>query len=214
MVARVDKVLREELGIADGLAASDVYVLDPCCGTGSYLIEVLNRIAETLRGKGGDALTAQEVKLAAMERVFGFEILPAPFVVTHLQIGVLLQSLGAPFSDAKKERAGVYLTNALTGWEPPDGSKPQMLMAFPELKQERDAAEREKQAKQILVIIGNPPYNGFAGLAVDEEHDLSQAYRSAKRAAQPQGQGLNDLYVRFYRMAERKIAEKTGKGIV
>ena len=214
MVARVDHVLREELGLADGLAAPNVYVLDPCCGTGSYLIEVLNRIAETLREKGGDALTAQEIKRAAMERVFGFEILPAPFVVTHLQIGLLLQSLGAPFSETKKERAGVYLTNALTGWEPPDGSKPQMLLAFPELLQERDAAERVKQAKPILVILGNPPYNGFAGLAVDEERDLSQAYRTAKRAPQPQGQGLNDLYVRFYRMAERKIVEKTGKGIV
>ncbi len=214
MVARVDQVLRDELGLPDGLAAPNVYVLDPCCGTGSYLIEVLNRIAETLREKGGDALTAQEIKRAAMERVFGFEILPAPFVVTHLQIGLLLQSLGAPFSETKKERAGVYLTNALTGWEPPDGSKPQMLLAFPELLQERDAAERVKQAKPILVILGNPPYNGFAGLAVDEEHDLSQAYRTAKRAPQPQGQGLNDLYVRFYRMAERKIVEKTGKGII
>ncbi|MGO9265593.1 MAG: N-6 DNA methylase [Candidatus Binataceae bacterium] len=214
MVARVDHVLREELGLPDGLAAPNVYVLDPCCGTGSYLIEVLNRIAETLREKGGDALTAQEIKRAAMERVFGFEILPAPFVVTHLQIGLLLQSLGAPFSETKKERAGVYLTNALTGWEPPDGSKPQMLLAFPELLQERDAAERVKQAKPILVILGNPPYNGFAGLAVDEERDLSQAYRTAKRAPQPQGQGLNDLYVRFYRMAERKIVEKTGKGII
>jgi hypothetical protein len=214
MVARVDKVLRDELAIPDGLAASNVYVLDPCCGTGSYLIEVLNRIGETLREKGGDALTAQEIKRAAMERVFGFEILPAPFVVTHLQIGLLLRSLGAPFSDIKKERAGVYLTNALTGWEPPDGSKPQMLLSFPELLQERDAAERVKQAKPILVIIGNPPYNGFAGLAVDEEHDLSQAYRNARRAPQPQGQGLNDLYVRFFRMAERRIVEKTGKGIV
>jgi predicted helicase len=89
-----------------------------------------------------------------------------------------------------------------------------MLLAFPELLQERDAAERVKQAKPILVILGNPPYNGFAGLAVDEERDLSQAYPTAKRAPQPQGQGLNDLYVRFYRMAERKIVEKTGKGII
>ncbi|MGH7935152.1 MAG: N-6 DNA methylase [Candidatus Binataceae bacterium] len=195
MVARVDRVLREELDLPDGLAARNVYVLDPCCGTGSYLIEVLNRIAEILRDKGGDALTAQEIKRAAMERVFGFEILPAPFVVTHLQIGLLLQSLGAPFSDTKtkKERAGVYLTNALTGWEPPDGSKPQMLLAFPELLQERDAAERVKQAKPILVILCNPPYNGFAGLAVDEERDLSQAYRTAARAPQPQGQGLSTI---------------------
>jgi Type ISP C-terminal specificity domain/N-6 DNA Methylase len=213
MVARVDRVLREELNLRDGLAESNVYVLDPCCGTGSYLIEVLNRIGETLREKGGDALTAQEIKCAAMERVFGFEILPAPFVVTHLQIGLLLQSLGAPFSDTKKERAGVYLTNALTGWEPPDGSKPQMLLAFPELREERDAAERVKQKRPILVILGNPPYNGFAGLAVDEESDLSGAYRTAKRAPHPQGQGLNDLYVRFYRMAERRIVEQTGSFI-
>ena len=30
----------------------------------------------------------------------------------------------------------------------------------------------------------------------------------------PEGQGLNDLYVRFFRMAERRIADKTGRGVV
>ena len=214
MVERVDRVLREELNLADGLADPNVYVLDPCCGTGSYLIEVLHRIAATLKAKGGDALSAQEVKRAAIDRVFGFEILPAPFVVSHLQLGLLLQSLGAPLSDKKKERASIYLTNALTGWEPPDGSKPQFLLAFPELQDERDAAERIKREAKILVVLGNPPYNGFAGLAMAEERDLTNAYRTAKRAALPQGQGLNDLYVRFYRMAERRIVEKTHKGIV
>jgi predicted helicase len=214
MVARVDQVLREELELPDGLADPNVYILDPCCGTGSYLIEVLDRIAATLRAKGADALAAQEIKRAAIKRVFGFEILPAPFVVAHLQIGLLLQSVGAPLSDRKKERAAIYLTNALTGWEPPDGSKPQMLLGFPELLQERDAAERVKQATPILVILGNPPYNGFAGVAVSEERDLSEAYRSTKRAPRPQGQGLNDLYVRFYKMAERRIVEKTGRGII
>ena len=44
MVARVDTVLREELGIADGLADAASYVLDPCCGTGAYLVEVLRQI--------------------------------------------------------------------------------------------------------------------------------------------------------------------------
>ncbi len=58
-----------------------------------------------------------------MERVFGFEILPAPFVVSHLQLGLLLQNQGAPLSHKKGERVGVYLTNALTGWEPPKGPK-------------------------------------------------------------------------------------------
>jgi hypothetical protein len=123
MVARVDAVLRDELDISDGLADPRVIVLDPCCGTGAYLVEVLKRIAKTLREKGEDALVSSDVKRAAMERVFGFEILPAPFVVAHLQLGLLLQQVGVPLSDNKSERVGVYLTNALTGWELPKGAK-------------------------------------------------------------------------------------------
>ena len=116
MVARVDRALKDDLGIEDGLAAENVYVLDPCC--------------------------------------------------------------------------------------------------FPELEEERDRAERVKQDTPVLVILGNPPYNGFAGMAVDEERELSEAYRTVKEVRKPEGQGLNDLYVRFFRMAERRIAEKTGRGVV
>ena len=210
MVARVDKALKDDLGIPDGLAAENVYVLDPCCGTGAYLAEVLRRIAANLEGQGLGALTGARVKQAATQRVFGFEIMPAPFVVAHLQIGLALQDLGAPLADDETERAGVFLTNALTGWEPRT-TKP---LPFPELEEERDRAERVKQETPVLVIIGNPPYNGFAGMAVDEERELSEAYRSTKRVRRPEGQGLNDLYVRFFRMAERRIADKTGQGVV
>ena len=210
MVARVDKALKDDLGIADGLAAENVYVLDPCCGTGAYLAEVLRRIAANLEGQGLGALAGARVKQAALERVFGFEIMPAPFVVAHLQVGLTMQDLDAPMADNGTERAGVFLTNALNGWEPRT-TKP---LPFPELEEERDRAERVKQETPILVILGNPPYNGFAGMAVDEERELSEAYRTTKRVRRPEGQGLNDLYVRFFRMAERRIAEKTGQGVV
>ena len=209
MVARVDKALRDDLGIADGLAAENVYVLDPCCGTGAYLAEVLRRIAANLENQGLGALTGARVKQAATERVFGFEIMPAPFVVAHLQVGLTMQTLDAALADDGQERAQVFLTNALTGWEPRT-TKP---LPFPELEEERDRAERVKQNTPILVILGNPPYNGFAGMAVDEERELSAAYRLTKRVRRPEGQGLNDLYVRFFRMAERRIA-KTGQGVV
>ena len=210
MVARVDKALKDDLGIPDGLAAENVYVLDPCCGTGAYLAEVLRRIAANLEGQGLGALAGARVKQAALERVFGFEIMPAPFVVAHLQVGLTMQDLDAPLADDGTERAGVFLTNALNGWEPRT-TKP---LPFPELEEERDRAERVKQETPILVILGNPPYNGFAGMAVDEERELSEAYRTTKRVRRPEGQGLNDLYVRFFRMAERRIAEKTGQGVV
>ena len=209
MVARVDRALKDDLGIADGLAAENVYVLDPCCGTGAYVAEVLRRIAANLEGRGLGALTGARVKQAATERVFGFEIMPAPFVVAHLQVGLTMQALDAALAD-ETERAGIFLTNALTGWEP----KSHKPLAFLELEEERKRAGRVKQDTPILVILGNPPYNGFAGMAMDEERKHSEAYRTTKRVRRPEGQGLNDLYVRFFRMAERRIAEKTGQGVV
>ena len=210
MVARVDRTLKDDLGIEDGLAGENVYVLDPCCGTGTYLAETLKRIAVNLEGKGLGALTGAQVKKAATERVFGFEIMPAPFVVAHLQVGLTMQALDAPLSDSGNERAGVYLTNALTGWEP----REQQKLYIPELEEERDRAEQVKQDTPVLVILGNPPYNGFAGMAVGEEAELKDAYRNPTKVKKPEGQGLNDLYVRFFRMAERRIAEKTGRGVV
>ncbi len=212
MVARVDRALKDDLDIPEGLAAENVYVLDPCCGTGAYLAEVLRRIAANLEGRGLGALVGARVKQAALERVFGFEIMPAPFVVAHLQVGIAMQGLDAPLAGDGSERAQVFLTNALTGWEPTDREK--QVVAFPELEEERDRAGRVKRDRPILVILGNPPYNGFAGMAVDEERGLSEAYRTRRRVRRPEGQGLNDLYVRFFRMAERRIAEKTREGVV
>lgn len=214
MVARVDTALKEELGIADGLADKRVYVLDPCCGTGAFLVEVLRHIREALKEKGGDGLSANDLKQAAIERVFGFEILPAPFVIAHLQLGLLLQHSGVPLAESGNERAAVYLTNALTGWEPPKEPKTRFL--FPEMEEEKDAAERVKRDAPILVILGNPPYNAFAGVGTaGEEQELVQPYKEGLNTEWGIKKfNLDDLYVRFFRMAERRIAEKSGKGVV
>ena len=213
MVERVDTVLRTELGIADGLADKNVYVLDPCCGTGAYLVEVLRKIDKTLRAKGEDALIGQDVKEAARERVFGFEIMSAPFVIAHWQVGNLLAELGAPFDPGKGERPAVYLTNALTGWEPPTEPKA-TLPLFPELAQERDQAEHVKRETPILVVLGNPPYNAFAGTSPEEEAGLVEPYKDGLQSKwKIKKFNLDDLYVRFFRIAERRIAQ-TGRGVL
>jgi hypothetical protein len=103
MVARVDAVLRQELDIPDGLADPRVYVLDPCCGTGAYLVEVLKSIHATLQAKGGDGLAAHKVKLAAWAGSSASRSCPAPFVVSHLQLGLYLQNLGAPLAEIDQE---------------------------------------------------------------------------------------------------------------
>ena len=208
MVARVDRALRDDLGIARGLADENVFVLDPCCGTGAFLVETLRLINESSRSLG--AAAGEALRQAAQRRVFGFEIMPAPLVVAHLQIGLALEQMHAGFGE--NERAGVFLTNALTGWE----ETVTQALDFPEFEDERKQADEVKRDRPILVVLGNPPYNGFAGVAVAEERELSDAYREVRSedVPSPEGKGLNDLYVRFYRMAERRITERTGEGVV
>lgn len=206
MVGRVDQSLRENFGLPDGLADPRVVVLDPCCGTGAYLVETLRLIHGRVRDALGETQAALQIKQAARSRLYGFELLPAPYVVSHLQLDLMLSRWGAPLDHAADERAGVYLTNALTGWVPPKAPKDQLL--FQEFSDERDAANMVKREADILVVIGNPPYDGFAGIMkVQEERALTEAYRTVKAVQAPQGQGLNDLYIRFFRMAERRIVE-------
>lgn len=117
-------------------------------------------------------------------------------------------------ADGTDERAGVFLTNALTGWEPPKEPKSGML-PFPEFEQERDAADHVKQTQKIIVILGNPPYDAYSGVALGEENDLVTPYK--KGLGKTWGIkkfNLDDLYVRFFRLAERRIAEQNGRGVV
>jgi N-6 DNA Methylase len=197
MVERIDRVLRTELGRDQGLADTNVWVLDPCCGTGSYVVEVLRRIRRTLEEQGLGDLVGERLKRAAMTRVAGFEIMTAPFTIAHWQVGEELRRAGAPL--AQGERAAVYLTNALTGWNPA----------------EETGATDVKQNQPILVVLGNPPYNAFAGISPASEGGLVEPYKQGLRDRWGVRKfNLDDLYIRFFRVAERRVAERTGQGIV
>ena len=210
MVARAHQALQQDLGLELGLADENVHVLDPCTGTGSFLVETIGTIARVLEEHYDDALVAQDAKSAALNRVHGFELLPAPFVIAHLNIGLTLDRLGAPLSG--DERAKVYLTNALTGWVEEDEHP---KLPFPEFEEERDAATNVKRSQPILVVLGNPPYNGFSGVSGREEGSLVEPYKEGLAENWDITKNkLDDLYIRFFRVAERRIAEQTGKGIV
>lgn len=223
MVERVDRVLREELHIEDGLADESVYVLDPACGTGAYLAAVLEHIYRTKSRYYGEEQAAGAVRAAIRNvvgqepagRVYGFEILPAPFVVAHLQLGLLLERLGAPL-EGREERVGVYLTNALVGWEPGG----EMSIRMRQLEQENIDAAHIKQGRKILVVVGNPPYNAFAGTStpaerIAETEGLVDRYKWGLRETWGvKKYNLDDLYIRFFRIAERCIAEFRSEGVV
>ncbi|HLG99485.1 MAG TPA: type ISP restriction/modification enzyme [Bryobacteraceae bacterium] len=82
------------------------------------------------------------------------------------------------------------------------------------MQEEREAADRVKQEAPVLVIIGNPPYNAFAGTSPTEEEGLVEPYKEGLISEWGIKKfNLDDLYVRFFRVAERRIT-KTGRGVV
>ncbi len=221
-VKTVDRLLREELACERGFADEKVVVLDPCCGTGAYLIEIMKCVAEQLESEGAEALMGEALLDAATRRLIGFEILAAPFVIAQLQMFLILSELGAkPSAD---QRPAVFLTNALTGWDGPE----QMKLHFPELQAEYDAAQTVKRAGKIIVVIGNPPYNRFAGIPLAEEADLVDHYKGIRRDDKGRQVGpselytrwgirkqlLDDFYIRFFRLGERCIGERAEYGVV
>jgi hypothetical protein len=237
-VRTIDRLLREELGCRHGFADPRVIVLDPACGTGAYLIEVARCIAADLRRRGEGELLGAQLREALTTRLHGFEILTAPFVVSQLQLYLLLDDLGVTLPAG--ERPAVFLTNALTGWE----ETKRLKLNFPELKKEHDAAHRVKREAKIIVILGNPPYRRFVGTALDEEADLVDHYKGITRRPKKDRRGddvldadgkpvmvqvgesllykrwgivkqlLDELYIRFFRLAEKHIGEDAEYGIV
>lgn len=210
MVERVDRSLRDDLGLADGLADPSVLVLDPACGTGAFLLATLERIARTLSEKGAGATLGARLVEVVTRRLHGFEILPAPFVIAHLQLALYLQRMGVKLPEG--QRVGIYLTNALTGWGRSQGRQPKLPAEF---AAERAAAGHVKQKAPVLVVLGNPPYNAFAGVQPREEQESVDVYKEGLAAVwKVRKYNLDDLFVRFFRLAERKIAEQTGRGVV
>lgn len=238
-VRRVHHILKTELNRPRGLADPDVVVLDPCCGTGAYLLEVARCIAEEAKADGDEAAIGLELCRAFQERIIGFEILTAPFAIAQLQLYLLLDSLGAR-PDPEK-RLTIFLTNALSGWHDSGNVK----LTFPEMREEFDASQEVKRNAKIIVVIGNPPYDRFAGAAQAEEaglvarykgielvDDLETKTKQVKRdefgnpKKKQRGQSLlyleygvrkqllDDLYIRFYRMAEERIGEMAEFGVV
>lgn len=238
-VRRVHHTLKTELQRPRGLADPDVVVLDPCCGTGAYLLEVARCIADEAKADGDEAAIGLELTRAFHERIIGFEILTAPFAVAQLQLYLLLDSLGAKPNE--NGRLTIFLTNALSGWRDPGNIK----LTFPEMREEFDASQDVKRNAKIIVVVGNPPYDAFAGAAQAEEAELVAHYKgvvlvddvdpktkqikrdefgNAKRKQKGTSalyeefgvrkQLLNDLYVRFFRMAEERIGEAAEFGLV
>lgn len=194
-----------------------VQILDPATGTGTFLVEVIDLIYKTMaekwEGEGHDwkrieKLWNDYVPKHLLPRLYGYELLMAPYSIAHMKIGLKLYETGYRFrSDA---RARIYLTNAL---EPPSDIQPELAVISPALAHEADAVNDIKSKQRFTVVIGNPPYAGISSNMTEYAQRLVDSYKFVNgKALKERKLWLQDDYVKFIRIAQM-MQEQVGMGV-
>jgi len=239
IVRSIDAILKRDFACPDGLADKTritaefrrpggeteqrevhrVQILDPAAGTGTFLFETVRLIHERLSAARG-AWPGQRGYVAQhlLPRLFGFELMMAPYAVAHMKVGWLLKQTGYDFPG--DERLGVYLTNTLEEAEVVSRE----LTAFAgHIAAEANAASEVKTDCPIMVVLGNPPYSGHSANTGQWSKDLihkklptgapSYFECDGKPLGERNPKWLNDDYVKFLRFGQYRI-ERTGHGIL
>lgn len=245
IVRSIDHILKTDFGIEDGLADTTkipiyktvedekgnkkqekvgechkVLILDPAVGTGTFLHGVIDHIHDHLTQKGLKGSWSSYVTEHLLPRLFGFELLMAPYAVAHLKLALQLKDFGYDFGS--DERLNIFLTNTLEEAIDIEG-----YLGFDRwVAEEANAAGKVKIEKPVMVILGNPPYSGHSANKGDWIHNLLRGKDTLTGAntgnyfevdGKPLGERnpkwLNDDYVKFIRFAQWRI-EKTGYGVL
>ena len=222
IVRSVDHILKTEFKLKDGLADSSkisikspdgkgnvdvhrVLILDPATGTGTFLYGVINQIYESFQKNRG--MWSGYVSEHLLPRLFGFELLMAPYAVAHMKLGLQLDNMGYDFK--ADERLRVYLTNTLE--EAHEVSKLPLFTQW--LAEEANEASKIKRELPIMVVLGNPPYSGISVNTNSWIESLMEEYKVTVRDEERQIQRLSNDYVKFIRFAQWRL-DQTGQGVL
>ena len=199
IVAEADRALRDGMGL-DGLLDGAVQLLDPACGTGTFLIAATGKVAGLAADRYGAGAVGAEVTDFA-RRMHGFELLVGPYTVAHYRM--LRAVLG---HGGTAQRLPIFLTDTLAPPADEGGVAAHLAFLSAPMVAEREAADAVKSRAPILCVIGNPPYKRLragevarlVGPTIDARwQDLKNPVRDAGY-----GRALNafpDLYIAFYR---------------
>lgn len=209
IVHSVDEILRTRFQRASGLADPNALILDPATGTATFLYYVIRRIHEIQTARGQQGAWENYVHEKLLPRLFGFELLMAPYSIAHLKLGLLLNELGYAFQH--RERLGVFLTNTLE--EAVTHAETLGLSGY--LSEEGNQAAEVKNQEPIMIVLGNPPYSGHSANKGDWISGLVRDYYfvDGKPLGERNPKWLQDDYVKFIRFAQWRI-QRTGYGIV
>jgi hypothetical protein len=185
IVRSVDYILKTKFDRPKGLVDESTVILDPACGTGTFLYSVIDHIRNQFnanKGKWGGY-----VEKHILSRLFGFELLMAPYAVAHMKLGLQLAAADMPeevrsdwkYDFSGDDRLGIFLTNTLE-----EAFKKSEKIFASWIADEAEAAARIKKDEPIMVVLGNPPYQGMSANRSEYALDIHKEERW-------RGRGLN-----------------------
>ena len=238
IVQSIDRLLKDKFGIKAGLADHSkitvkrkegereitdethrVLILDPATGTATFLYTVLDFIRSQFKTRKNAGQWGSYVHEHLLPRLFGFELLMAPYAVAHFKIGLALAAMDEEplfrqqwsYEPQGNERVNIFLTNTLEDLE----HTTEQLGPLRALSNEANSAYEIKKHKPVLVVLGNPPYSGHSANKGEWISKLVRDYYFCD--GQPLGERnpkwLQDDYVKFLRWAQWRI-EQTGQGVL
>jgi predicted helicase len=190
MCASVEEVLQREFGTS--IAEPGVQIIDPCVGTGSYIVNLLHRIP------------THRLKYKYRHDFFCNEIMLLAYYIASLNIEHEYYSRMGEYQPFD----GICFTDTL------ELAESKQMSMFVEENTER--VQREKDA-QIMVVIGNPPYN--VGQERENDNNKNRKYpvidqriheTYAKDSKARLNTKLYDAYVRFFRWATDRLQGHDG----
>ena len=238
IVQSVDRLLKDKFGLKAGLADHSkftltrkesgreitdethrVLILDPATGTATFLYTVLDFIRSQFKTRRSAGQWGGYVHQHLLPRLFGFELLMAPYAVAHFKLGLALAAMDEEplfrpqwsYEPQGNERVNIFLTNTLEDLE----HAAEQLGPLRALSNEANSAYAIKQHKPVLVVLGNPPYSGHSANKGEWISKLVRDYHFCD--GQPLGERnskwLQDDYVKFLRWGQWRIGQ-TGQGIL
>ena len=202
IVRGVDSLLQSHFGIKHGIADPNVLVLDIATGTGTFLHKVVELVYQRYPlSKGTWRLHVSEKLLP---RIFGFEILMAPYAIAHLKLANLLKQQGAFLNEG--QRLGIYLTNTLE-----IAARKSDLLLAQFVSQEANEAAEVKSDKPVMAVIGNPPYSNFGMMNKGEW--ILRLLADYKTGLKETKLNLDDDFIKFIRFAQWRI-DTNKQGVV
>jgi predicted helicase len=185
-------VLQTEFGLT--LGSPGVNILDPCTGTGNFIVNLLRRIPK------------KDLPRMYREQLFANEVMLLPYYIAALNIEHAYFELTGQYESFE----GLCFVDTL---ELAEG--PQQHFSF--MTQANTARVEKQKMTPITVIIGNPPYN--VGQLNENDNNKNRKYAVidsrikgsyAKFSRASSVNKLSDAYVKFFRWATDRLQNRDG----